>query len=103
MVGGTWSQSFQVIGVIAALAGTAALRPALAEAQARGTLQVSAQVVDLKPGYDGLQLARAALGSGPAGSVSAEPHAVPTLAHVSVAYATAQRPVLVVTVDYSRN
>src|SRR6266516_214929 len=40
-------------------------RPLNAEAQARGTLQVTAQVVDTKASYDGLQAARVARRPGP--------------------------------------
>src|SRR2546430_4300585 len=36
-------------------------RPTTAEAQARGTLQITAQVVDTKASFDGLQAARVAL------------------------------------------
>ncbi len=103
MVGGTRSQYFRIVGVIAALAGTQALHPAFAEAQARGTLQVSAQVVDPRPSSDGLQLAKAALASASSNSPSGEHETVSTLAHVSITYATERRSALVVTIDYSHN
>jgi len=92
----------RILWMVSLLAGAALLRPSTAEAQARGTLHVFAQVVDTKAGTEGVQAARAALN----GSVSSSParqDAVPTLARVSVAYATAQHPSVVVTVDYSSN
>ena len=81
--------------------GASMLRPAAAEAQARGTLQVTAQVVDIKASSQALQVARATL---LAAQASAAPthDAVSTLAHVSVAYPTAERSGVVVTIDYSK-
>ena len=89
------SQLVRLAGVVASIVVTAALRPTVAEAQARGTLQVSAEVVDPKPSYEGLRAAQVAL--------STKNDAVSTLAHVSVAYATEQHPGVVITIDYSHN
>jgi hypothetical protein len=85
----------RTIGLATALAAAAVLRPTTAEAQARGTLQVVAQVVDPKPSYEGLQAARTALVS--------RTDAVSTLAHISVAYPAEPRSAVVVTIDYSNN
>jgi len=78
-------------------------RPINAEAQARGTLQVSAQVVDTKPSFEGLQAARVALRQRAAGTQSENLNTVPTLAQVSIAEAPQGRSELVVTIDYSKN
>ena len=78
-------------------------RPINAEAQARGTLQVSAQVVDTKPSSDGLQAARLALRQVAAGAHGANLDTVSTLAQVSVARLPQGRSDLLVTIDYSKN
>jgi hypothetical protein len=89
--------------VVALLAlGASVLRPAAAEAQARGTLQVTAQVVDIKASSQALQVARATLFGAAASPSAGSPSAVSTLAHVSVAYPTAERSGVVVTIDYSK-
>jgi len=87
----------------ALLVGASILLPVAAQAQARGTLQVFAQVVDTKVSSDGLLAGKAALKRGLSPSASAQQGAVPTLARVSVAYAPEQRPVVVLTIDYSSN
>jgi len=87
----------------ALLVGASILLPVAAQAQARGTLQVFAQVVDAKVSSDGLLAGKAALKRGLSPSASAQQGAVPTLARVSVAYAPEQRPVVVLTIDYSSN
>lgn len=81
--------------------GASMLRPPAAEAQARGTLQVTAQVVDIKASSQALQVARATLFA-PQASATPTRDAVSTLAHVSVAYPTAERSGVVVTIDYSK-
>src|SRR5438874_13331856 len=78
-------------------------RPTTAEAQARGTLQVTAQVVDAKASFDGLQAARVALRRAAAGTQGTNIETVSTLAQVSVARLPQGRSELVVTVDYSKN
>jgi len=84
------------------LIGGATLLPVAAQAQARGTLQVFAQVVDTKVGSDGLQAGKAALHQALATSSAAQT-AVSTLARVSVVYPTEQRSSVVLTIDYSSN
>ena len=90
--------------VVAVVLGAAWLsRPVHAEAQARGTLQVTAQVIDTKASLDGLQAARSALRQAAAGTQSSDLDTVPTLAQVSVARPPQGRSELVVTIDYSKN
>jgi hypothetical protein len=78
-------------------------RPINAEAQARGTLQVTAQVVDTKASFDGLQAARVALRQVAAGTQITNIDTVSTLAQVSIAQPPQGRSELVVTIDYSKN
>ena len=93
----------RVVGA-AVLVGSVWLgRPLSAEAQARGTLQVTAQVVDTKPSFDGLQAARVALRHAAAGTQTASIATVSTLAQVSIAEPATGRSDLVVTIDYSKN
>lgn len=87
----------------AVLASASALLPAAAEAQARGALQVYAEVVDTKVSSDGLRAAKQALRGAPSNSSAVQHEAGSTLAHVTVAYATEQRPGVVLTIDYSKN
>jgi hypothetical protein len=90
--------------VVALLAlGALVLRPVAAEAQARGTLQVTAQVVDVKVSSQGLQAARAALSAPSTNSGAPTRATVSTLAHVSIAYPSAERSGIVVTIDYSKD
>lgn len=78
-------------------------RPVNAEAQARGTLQVTAQVVDTKASFDGLQAARVALRHAATGTPNATIDTVSTLAQVSIGQPALGRSDLVVTIDYSKN
>ena len=87
----------------ALLVGASVLLPVAAQAQARGTLQVFAQVVDTKVSSDELLAGKAALRRALSPSASAQQGAVPTLAQVSVAYAPEQRHTVVLTIDYSSN
>ena len=90
--------------VAAVVLGAAWLsRPVHAEAQARGTLQVTAQVIDIKASFDGLQAARIALRQAAAGTESSNVDTVPTLAQVGIARPPQGRSDLVVTIDYSKN
>ena len=99
----TRSRAMAVAGL---LAGPLLGSPSLAEAQARGTLQVTAVVVSNGPALDGLRSAQAAaqhwLGSKPQNQST-----VSTLASVTVTASPAVPGVpertLVVTVDYPRN
>jgi len=84
------------------LVGGSTLLTVAAQAQARGTLQVYAQVVDTKVSSDGLKAAKAALRHAPS-TAAAPQSAVSTLARVSITHATEQRPTVVLTIDYSSN
>ncbi len=96
------SDVLRSLAVATLVLGASLLRPRTAEAQARGTLQVTAQVVDIKASSEALQVARATLFA-PQSSVAAPSRdAVSTLAHVSVAYPAAERSAVVVTIDYSK-
>lgn len=92
----------RVIAAAALLAAGSLLRPAAAEAQARGTLQVSAQVVDSKVGSDGLQAARVALRQAATGTAAVQ-IAPATLAQIRLAPSRELPGSLVVTVDYSKD
>ncbi|PYP10997.1 MAG: hypothetical protein DMD56_07700 [Gemmatimonadetes bacterium] len=93
----------RISSVGALLVGAFLLLPVAAQAQARGTLQVFAQVVDTKVSSDGLLAGKAALKRGLSSSASAQQGGVPTLARVSVVFAPEQRPMVVLTIDYSSN
>ena len=88
------------------------LLPSIAKAQNRGTMQVSAVVVDSKSEFAALYAARAATQSWAAPSSTAKPARddVTTVAQVSVVPQSTPTPRgqsrisgLVVTIDYSKN
>ena len=95
-----------VVGLV--VLGGAAL-PAAAEAQARGTLQASATVVDTRQGFGALDAARSAVRSIQSATDSrldsriGSLDTVTTVAQVSVERRPSQSAALVVTIDYSRN
>jgi len=95
MRGRSRSLGTQGLWVALIVAAGSILLPATAEAQARGTVQVYAQVVDTKVSCDGLQAAKAA--------VKREQNAVSTVANVNLTYPTEPRAAVVVTIDYSKN
>jgi hypothetical protein len=82
------------VAVVVALAVVAL--PIAAEAQARGSLQATATVVDTRPSFDALQAARAVL-------QPAANNTVATVAQVSVERPAGRPGTIVVTIDYSRN
>jgi len=92
------------LGVLVVIGGAGL--PAAAEAQARGTLQATATVVDTKQGFGALDAARSAVravadsrrdsGIGSTGTVA-------TVAQISVARPADRPSALVVTINYSRN
>jgi hypothetical protein len=87
------------------LLGAAAL-PATAEAQARGTLQASATVVDTRQGFGALDAARSAVRSATDSRLDSRigsRETVATVAQVSVERPATRPSALVVTIDYSRN
>jgi len=93
-----------VVGVLAVL-GAIAL-PAAAEAQARGTLQASATVVDTRQGFGALDAARSAVRAATDSRLDSRIGSldtVATVAQVSVERTADRRSALIVTIDYSRN
>jgi len=91
------------VGILVVLGG--AVLPAAAEAQARGTLQASATVVDTKQGFSALDAARSAVRSSTDSRLDSRigrQDTVTTVAQVSVQRPT-DRSALLVTIDYSRN
>jgi hypothetical protein len=70
-----------------------------AEAQARGSLQATATVVDTRQGFEALSLVRQAATH----SRIEIAHSVATVAQISTARASTDPRTVVVTVDYSRN
>jgi len=82
--------------------GADLLRPAAAEAQGRGSVQVYAQVVDTKAGSEALQLARTAVRDF-AASGHVRHDAVSTVAQITVARRPEEPTALIVTIDYSTN
>lgn len=96
------SWTLKAVAVVA-LAGVAtALQPNTAEAQARGTLQATATVVDTRPSFDGLRAAQSAVSTW-SGSPVAVRDSVQTVAQVSLQPRPEQSRTLVVTVDFLRN
>lgn len=79
--------------------GALALMAHPAEAQARGTLQASATVVDTRQGFEALSAVRHALTDSKAERASS----VATVAQISTARPSTNPNAVVVTVDYSRN
>jgi hypothetical protein len=73
--------------------------PSAAEAQARGSLQASARVVDTRTSFAALEAARTALQP----SAVVAQSRVNTVAQVSVQRLEERRGAVVVTIDYSRN
>lgn len=70
-----------------------------AEAQARGTLQATATVVDTRQGFEALSLVRQTVTD----SRIQSGHTVATVAEISKAQSSSDPRTVVVTVDYSRN
>lgn len=98
----SYLKAIAVVGLVV-LGG--AVLPAAAEAQARGTLQASATVVDTKQGFGALGMARAAVRAATDSRQDSRigiDDTVTTVAQVSVER-LAHQPALVVTIDYSRN
>jgi len=104
------SWTLKTLALLAIPAIGTALQPRAAEAQARGTLQAVATVVDTRPSFDGLRAAQAAVSSW-SGAVETRRDTVQTVAQVSVEprhtgapEAPGSQPsALVVTVDFLRN
>jgi hypothetical protein len=87
----------KVLSVVTVLLVGAAFAPRTAEAQARGTLQATATVVDTRTSFASLEAARDAL------RPAAGRRHVATVAQVSVQRPEQRPSAVVVTIDYSRN
>ena len=99
------SSYLKMLAVVALVVLGGAGLPAAAEAQARGTLQASATVVDTKQGFGALDAARAALSAATDSRLDSRignVDSVMTVAQVSVERRVTQSALLV-TIDYSRN
>ena len=104
------SWTLKTLALVAIPAIWIALQPRAAEAQARGTLQAVATVIDTRPSFEGLRAAHAAV-SAWSGAVETSRDSVQTVAQVSVEPTVAISPetrrpqpsALVVTVDFLRN
>ena len=70
-----------------------------AEAQARGTLQATATVVDTRQGFEAISAVRRAVTD----SRIESRHAVATVAQISTERPASKPSTLIVTVDFSRN
>ncbi len=70
-----------------------------AEAQARGSLQATATVVDTRQGFEALSVVQQSLSS----SEIERRSTVATVAQISIARPSIQPSAVVVTIDYSRN
>ena len=96
----------KMLAVVALVVLGGAGLPAAAEAQARGTLQATATVVDTKQGFGALDAARAAVHAATDSRLDSRIGSldtVTTVAQVSVERRANQSTALVVTIDYSRN
>ena len=91
----------KIAGILGVALVVASLTPGTAEAQARGTLQATATVVDTRTSANALQAARGAITQAVADRPTAST-TVTTVAQVSVSRPI-DRPAMVVTIDYSRN
>ncbi|MGH7522303.1 MAG: hypothetical protein ACREMI_13595 [Gemmatimonadales bacterium] len=80
------------VGALTIVGGTA-------EAQARGTLQATATVVDTRQGFEALSVVRQQLTDSRVQSAST----VATVAQISTARPETKPSAVVVTIDYSRN
>jgi hypothetical protein len=88
------------MAALVALVASAA--PSAAEAQARGTLQATATVVDTRQGFGALDAARSAVRSATDSRI-ASVETVATVAQISVERVASRPGAIVVTIDYSRN
>jgi hypothetical protein len=85
--------------LVALTVGAMSLMGRSAEAQARGTLQATATVVDTRQGFEALTAVRQVLTD----SKAASANTVATVAHISTARPSETPQTVVVTIDYSRN
>ncbi|OLC86229.1 MAG: hypothetical protein DMD38_07880 [Gemmatimonadetes bacterium] len=87
-------------GIVAVLVvGALSLMGRDAEAQARGTLQATATVVDTRQGFEAISAVRQAVSA----SRIESQHAVATVAQISTERPASKPSTMIVTVDFSRN
>jgi hypothetical protein len=87
----------KVLSVVTVLLVGAVFAPRTAEAQARGTVQASATVVDTRTSFASLEAARNAL------RPASAQQRVATVAQVTVQRPEERPTAVVITIDYSRN
>jgi hypothetical protein len=93
-----WFSISKVLTLAALGALGLAARPAVAEAQARGTLQATAIVVDTRPSFEAIEVARTAIQAAVTSGADSRTQSQQTVVTV------ARTPsALVVTIDYARN
>ena len=92
----------RVASILGGLLMASLFSPHAAKAQNRGTLQVTARVVDSRPATTALQAAKSLTSSWLADQTRSERNDVTTVAQVSVR-PNAESRRLVVTIDYSKN
>ena len=99
----------KALTVAALVVLVASAAPSAAEAQARGTLQATATVVDTRQGFGALDAAHTAVRSAADSRIAnvdsriANVETVATVAQISVERGTNRPSTIVVTIDYSRN
>jgi len=98
----TSSSIVRIASVFGGLVLASFLSPHAAKAQNRGTLQVTATVVESRPSFTALQAAKTATSNWLAGQTQVGNDDVSTVAQVSVR-PNAESHHLVVTIDYSKN
>jgi hypothetical protein len=87
-----------VLSVVALVVLGMVARPVTAEAQARGTLQATATVVDTRPGFEALQAARTAIQAATHSRGETRTQSLETVVTVDRSPSA-----LVVTINYARN
>lgn len=97
-----WHSALVPVAALLSLAGVETVAPRAAEAQARGTLQVAAVVVNTAPALEAIQATKAAFQQ-PRGWNSQHSNSVATLATVRVISPSTDADRVVVTVEYTRN
>lgn len=96
------SSILKAVSVATVLFVGAAVLPRAAEAQARGTLQATATVVDTRASFTSLAAVRNIVQAAVAPRMAA-PASASTVAQVTVQRPESRAAALVVTIDYSRN
>ena len=88
------------VTVVTIAVGSFGIAPRIAEAQSRGTMQVSANVVSTESSFSALEAARTAVSRGNTQAAIRRQKTAPTVAQVSVKRDPRR---VIVTIDYSRS